>query len=151
MKKLILIITVLGIYSCTETPANNTGRKEATYIITYDESRVQVVIIDSCEYLYGPWGNATVLTHKGNCKNQIHPTSQKKDEVVERSTLKQIGVENLFRDEKHFDCTVESAVREKTSHPIRWYVTTECGISFYSDNHYPVGSVLKGFKSPKHK
>lgn len=31
--------------------------------------RVQTVIVDSCEYLYGPWGNATVLTHKGNCKN----------------------------------------------------------------------------------
>jgi hypothetical protein len=33
---------------------------------------VEIVVIDSCEYLYGPWGNATILTHKGNCKNPIH-------------------------------------------------------------------------------
>jgi hypothetical protein len=30
---------------------------------------LEIVIIDSCEYLYGPWGKAAVLTHKGNCKN----------------------------------------------------------------------------------
>jgi hypothetical protein len=31
-----------------------------------------VVLIDSCEYLYGPWGNGSVLTHKGNCVNPEH-------------------------------------------------------------------------------
>lgn len=33
---------------------------------------LNVVLIDSCEYLYGPWGNGSVLTHKGNCKNKEH-------------------------------------------------------------------------------
>ncbi len=33
---------------------------------------IEILIIESCEYIYGPWGNATVLTHKGNCKNPIH-------------------------------------------------------------------------------
>ena len=28
---------------------------------------MEILTIDSCEYLYGGWGNATVLTHKGNC------------------------------------------------------------------------------------
>lgn len=35
-------------------------------------SDLQILKIDSCEYLYGPWGNATVLTHKGDCSNPIH-------------------------------------------------------------------------------
>jgi len=32
-------------------------------------SPLDLVVIDSCEYLLGQWGNGTVLTHKGNCKN----------------------------------------------------------------------------------
>jgi len=36
---------------------------------SYGHRTVEVITIDSCEYIYGPWGNATVLTHKGNCKN----------------------------------------------------------------------------------
>ena len=31
-------------------------------------NEIKIVEIDSCEYLWGDWGNATVLTHKGNCK-----------------------------------------------------------------------------------
>lgn len=36
-----------------------------------------VVMIDDCEYLYGPWGNASVLTHKGNCNNPVHKKIQR--------------------------------------------------------------------------
>lgn len=38
----------------------------------YDNPNIIVVTIDSCEYLYGPWGTGRVLTHKGNCKNKQH-------------------------------------------------------------------------------
>lgn len=29
---------------------------------------LEVIEVDGCEYLFGDWANATVLTHKGNCK-----------------------------------------------------------------------------------
>lgn len=31
-----------------------------------------IVNIDGCEYIYIPQGNATVMSHKGNCSNVIH-------------------------------------------------------------------------------
>lgn len=67
MKKLLLILTVLTLYSCTDEP--NVKKEKTTYQIGCEFNKVEIVTIDSCEYLYGPWGNATVLTHKGNCKN----------------------------------------------------------------------------------
>lgn len=37
-------------------------------------TEIEVHVIDGCEYLYGPWANATVLTHKGNCKYCLERT-----------------------------------------------------------------------------
>ena len=54
------------VFSCL--PGKNENKK-TTYEVLDASRHVDVVVIDSCEYLYGPWGNATVLTHKGNCKN----------------------------------------------------------------------------------
>jgi hypothetical protein len=42
--------------------------KESGYKISGVINTIKVVEVDSCEYLYGDWGSATVLTHKGNCK-----------------------------------------------------------------------------------
>jgi hypothetical protein len=66
MKKLIYIILSLLLISCSEpnVPKTSTG-----YHIINNYTPLDLVIIDSCEYLFGEWGNATVLTHKGNCKN----------------------------------------------------------------------------------
>ena len=66
MKKL-LVISLLAIVGCSDV--SNVEKKKTTYVIKDYENTVEIVIIDSCEYLYGPWGNATVLTHKGNCKH----------------------------------------------------------------------------------
>lgn len=33
---------------------------------------LQIIELNGCQYFYGPWGNATVLTHKGDCNNPIH-------------------------------------------------------------------------------
>lgn len=63
---LVLIIGAL-VAACSDE--SNVKKITTIYQLECDGSKVQVVIIDSCEYLYGPWGNATVLTHKGNCKN----------------------------------------------------------------------------------
>ncbi len=67
MKKL-LVISLLAIVGCTEQQSNM-ERQKTTYILRSSEPPVEIVVVDSCEYLYGPWGNATVLTHKGNCKH----------------------------------------------------------------------------------
>ena len=58
-----------GLISCKEP---NVEKTRTTYQIDNEMHPLEIVVIDSCEYLYGPWGNATVLTHKGNCKNPIH-------------------------------------------------------------------------------
>jgi hypothetical protein len=42
--------------------------QESGYKISGCINTIKIVEVDSCEYLYGDWGNATVLTHKGNCK-----------------------------------------------------------------------------------
>lgn len=67
MKKL-LVIALCALCSCTE---RNVNIQKTEYVI-WDEHILGIVVVDSCEYLYGPWGNASVLTHKGNCKNPTH-------------------------------------------------------------------------------
>jgi hypothetical protein len=72
--KLMIIVLIMGMVSCTEknVPSHKTG-----YVVSNTLPQLEVVVIDSCEYLYGPWGNATVLTHKGNCSNPIHKGGDK--------------------------------------------------------------------------
>ena len=61
----ILILLLATMCSCGQEKQTI----EKTYPISYNGvSDLKLVNIDSCEYLYGEWGNATVLTHKGNCK-----------------------------------------------------------------------------------
>ena len=64
----MIIALTIGMVGCTER--NAPSQKTKYMINTYNT--VEIVVVDSCEYLYGPWGNATVLTHKGNCSNPIH-------------------------------------------------------------------------------
>lgn len=73
---IIAIAIAIGMMGCTES---NVSIQKTEYMInTY--GKVEIVVIDSCEYLYGPWGNASVLTHKGNCKNPIHKHKGGQDE-----------------------------------------------------------------------
>lgn len=64
----VLFISALLLTGCG-TP--NVETKPTKYTFGYNNT-LELVTIDSCQYLYGPWGNATVLTHKGNCNNRIH-------------------------------------------------------------------------------
>ena len=57
----ILILLLATMCSCGQDDTS-----EKTYPMSYGD--LKLVNIDSCEYLYGEWGSATVLTHKGNCK-----------------------------------------------------------------------------------
>ena len=65
---LILSGLLLTLQSCTdEDPRSKVYRQQTKYKINNMNSALEMLTIDSCEYLYGEWGNATVLTHKGNC------------------------------------------------------------------------------------
>lgn len=64
---LILSGLLLTLQSCDEDPNSKIYRQTTKYKINSMNSALEVLTIDSCEYLYGGWGNATVLTHKGNC------------------------------------------------------------------------------------
>ena len=66
MRKLIYTVSTLILISCSES---NVPKTSTQYKVIGDYNPLDLVIIDSCEYLFGEWGNATVLTHKGNCKN----------------------------------------------------------------------------------
>jgi hypothetical protein len=80
MKKIITFIATISLTSCLEPnvgyhgqPATVDSSKTVRNIeVEFSVIPLTVVVIDSCEYLYGPWGNGTVLCHKGNCKNHIH-------------------------------------------------------------------------------
>lgn len=72
MKKIIPFILVL-LLSCSQYADKNVEHKKTNYKISDINTPLVVVQIDGCEYLFGEWGNATVLTHKGDCKNSIHP------------------------------------------------------------------------------
>lgn len=67
--KLFLFIVTLLLVSCS---SENVEKRYTNYKLSGGSNPLQIVIIDSCEYLYGPWGYSSVLTHKGNCKNPTH-------------------------------------------------------------------------------
>jgi hypothetical protein len=77
MKKLIPFILILLVTSCQE-PNVESKKTEYTIETSLGTSRLEIIEVEGCEYLYGPWGNATVLVHKGNCKNRIHPEHTRK-------------------------------------------------------------------------
>jgi hypothetical protein len=80
---IIVGLILLSLISCVEPnvgyPVNHpestdSTKKDSLNIprnieVEFSSIPLTVVVIDSCEYLYGPWGNGTVLCHKGNCKN----------------------------------------------------------------------------------
>lgn len=69
MKKLFIAVMLLTLASCHEP---NVKVKNTNYVISEDRGPLTILIVDGCQYIYGDWGNATVLTHKGNCNNPIH-------------------------------------------------------------------------------
>ncbi len=65
----MIIALAVGMMGCNDV---NVEHKPTDYQVREMGEPLRIVVIDSCEYLYGPWANATVLTHKGNCSNPIH-------------------------------------------------------------------------------
>lgn len=67
MKVIKLLILCILFSSCVKNTTES-----ITELIKFNGDYLQVIEIDSCEYLYQGGGNAALLTHKGNCKNKIH-------------------------------------------------------------------------------
>ena len=59
-----LLLTILSC-GCREV---NTPKEDTGFVVREGANPLTIVEVDSCEYLFGDWHNATVLTHKGNCK-----------------------------------------------------------------------------------
>lgn len=74
--KTLLLLLLIGMMGCEES---NVEQNTTQHIIGCNK-RLNEVTIDGCQYLYGVWGHATVLTHKGNCNNPIHIHNGGKDE-----------------------------------------------------------------------
>ena len=72
MKKILISILLIGfISSCTE---RNVKTSQSKIVVQSGNDPLEIVIIEGCEYFKNPnsYGYFT-LTHKGNCKNPIHP------------------------------------------------------------------------------
>jgi len=69
MNKLFIALTLLTFTSCTDS---NVETKATNIQVGSYSTPIRIIVVDGCEYLWGDWGNATVLTHKGNCSNSIH-------------------------------------------------------------------------------
>jgi hypothetical protein len=67
MKAIISILIIFLVLTGCETP--NVEIKSTEHIVDQKHQPLKIVTIEGCEYLYGDWGSATVLTHKGNCIN----------------------------------------------------------------------------------
>jgi len=74
MKKLLLILSSIFLFTSCEDKSNFTKKLKTYPCPRYGKVTINLeeINIDSCQYLYGDWGNATVLTHKGNCNNKLH-------------------------------------------------------------------------------
>ena len=68
---IVFLALLSGLVSCN-SPKPNVSKTKTTYQFDDKNRPIDIVVIDSCEYIYGSWGYATVLTHKGNCKNPKH-------------------------------------------------------------------------------
>ncbi len=73
--KLILIALTIGMMGCDEP---NVEQKPTKHNLD-GHSPLDEVTIEGCQYLLGEWGNATVLTHKGNCDNPIHKHNESQE------------------------------------------------------------------------
>jgi hypothetical protein len=74
MKKLITILLCIGLIACNDKSSVPIIKNE--YTVYKGGAPLDILIIDSCEYLQGTILSTEVLTHKGNCKNPIHPENK---------------------------------------------------------------------------
>jgi len=67
--KIVALALILMLVGCNQ---NTIKPQQIVYVLTDNTAPIQVITIDSCEYLYSPREDRTFLTHKGNCNNPAH-------------------------------------------------------------------------------
>ena len=75
MKNLFIALALLTFTSCGQD--SNVETKTTNIQVGSYSTPIKMIVIDKCQYLWGDWGNATVLTHKGNCSNSVHKLKSK--------------------------------------------------------------------------
>ena len=69
---ILLVMIILLFVSCIKERPNT---KQMDFVMEGNSSygnKATTIIIDSCEYVFVPFNNASWGSHKGNCKNPIH-------------------------------------------------------------------------------
>jgi hypothetical protein len=61
---IVSLLIILFLSSCT--PQKVDEQREINYAINGE--KLQILVIDSCEYIFCPAGTGSWCTHKGNCK-----------------------------------------------------------------------------------
>ena len=71
MKKALIFLAMIfvGCGDPGKVSTPQTGKRFKIYNLMIE---ARVIVVDGCEYLYLPSGNASWCTHKGNCNNPIH-------------------------------------------------------------------------------
>jgi len=133
---IIFVITTLVLNSCVE----NEDTKQKNPKVIEAENYI-IYTLDECEYVRFGFGQASWGGHKGDCSNPIHKGQHPSVYELESS-------EDLYDEEKHFDCSVETIEEDGKG---GYFVETECGIFFESKKKYERGEILHNFVSPKHK
>lgn len=71
MKKILILLLMIGLSSCEPTIIDTSVAEDATPVINF-----KTIKVEGCDYLYsykdGPYVGRGFLAHKGNCKNPIH-------------------------------------------------------------------------------
>lgn len=63
-----IISTLMMFLVLTGCESGNVEMKPIKH--TLDSGKqIREITIDGCEYLWGSWGNGSILVHKGNCIN----------------------------------------------------------------------------------
>lgn len=136
MSVVIFIMITLVLNSCVE----NSHTKEKNPRVVEVNNYI-IYTLDGCEYVRFNFGQSSWGGHKGNCSNPIHKGQHPSVYELESS-------EDLYNEEKHFDCSVETIEEDGKG---GYFIGTECGIFFESKKKYEEGEILYNFVSPKHK
>lgn len=75
MKKLLIVLIIGMMSSCTEQTLVGT---KTNIVLTAGDSQLEIVTIENCEYFKMRTDGFHIITHKGNCKNPIHPEHKRR-------------------------------------------------------------------------
>jgi hypothetical protein len=76
MKKVLIATLAIGMMAGCEEPTTTTLPTQHKVKIGVDVKELKVVEIEGCEYFLGTFDRSAMFTHKGNCKNPIHPENK---------------------------------------------------------------------------